>query len=292
MTLSDGRGLDADDAGEYVAVLDATYAATADLAVGDTIDVGGTDMEIVGIVASTSSEADTAANVYIPLDVAQALAGVGDVVSTVYVQADSADAIAAVQAAIQEALPDATVSSQSDLASTVSGSLVERVGAHHEPRHLALAHRARRRASCSRCCSRSRASRGAPASSARSRRSAGRTAASSARSRASPSCRASRRRRRASSSGLVGIWVINLVSPTISTAPVRRDGRRPRRRRVTDGGPGGGGPGFGGLLQQTGATDIVLHAPLTLWVIVAAVGLAVARRPRSPARSAAGAPPG
>ena len=52
-------------------MLDATYATTAELAVGDTIDVGGTDFEVVGIVTSTSSDADTAANVYIPLDVAQ-----------------------------------------------------------------------------------------------------------------------------------------------------------------------------------------------------------------------------
>ena len=115
--------LDADDAGENVAVLDATYASTAELAVGDTIDVGGQEMEVVGIVASASSDADTAANVYIPLDVAQTLSGAGDVVSTVYVQAESSDAIAGVQAALQEELPDATVSSQSDLASTVSGSL-------------------------------------------------------------------------------------------------------------------------------------------------------------------------
>ena len=71
VTVSDGRALDADDAGAYVAVLDATYASTADLAVGDTIDVGGQQMEVVGIVASDSSAADTAANVYIPLDVAQ-----------------------------------------------------------------------------------------------------------------------------------------------------------------------------------------------------------------------------
>ena len=123
VTLSDGRTLTSDDAGADVAVLDATYASTADLAVGDTIDVGGTAMEVVGIVTSTSSSADTAANVYIPLDVAQTISGVGDVVSTVYVQAESADQIATVQADIQAALPDATVSSQSDLASTVSGSL-------------------------------------------------------------------------------------------------------------------------------------------------------------------------
>jgi ABC-type antimicrobial peptide transport system permease subunit len=123
VTLSDGRGLDSGDTGNDVAVLDATYAASNDLAVGDTIDVGGTEMEIVGIVTSTSSEADTAANVYIPLDVAQGIAGVEDVVSTVYVQASSAEAITAVQSDIEAALPDVTVSSQSDLASTVSGSL-------------------------------------------------------------------------------------------------------------------------------------------------------------------------
>ena len=123
VTVTDGRGLDASDAGANVAVVDSSYAATNELAVGDTIDVGGTEMEIVGLVSSTSSDADTAANVYLPLDVAQTLAGVDDVVSTVYVQAASADGIGTVQTEIQSALPDATVSSQSELASTVSGSL-------------------------------------------------------------------------------------------------------------------------------------------------------------------------
>jgi ABC-type antimicrobial peptide transport system permease subunit len=121
--LVDGRLLTGDDEGQDVTVLDETYAATSDLAVGDTIDVGGTDMQVVGVVASTSSDADTAANAYIPLDVAQALSDAGDVVSTVYVQAASSDAIPAVEAALEETLPDATVSSQSDLASSVSGSL-------------------------------------------------------------------------------------------------------------------------------------------------------------------------
>lgn len=121
--VTDGRGLDEGDDGAYVAVLDASYAATAELSVGDSIEVGGEQFEIVGVVGSTSDEADTAANVYIPLDVAQDLSGLGDVVSTVYVQADSSDAIATVQEALAEELPDATVSSQSELASTVSGSL-------------------------------------------------------------------------------------------------------------------------------------------------------------------------
>ena len=187
---TDGRGLEASDAGQAVAVLDASYATSAELAVGDTIDVGGTEIEIVGIVASTSADAETAANVYIPLDVAQSLAGLDGQVSDLYVQATSSDQIAAVQADIEEALPDATVWTQADLAASVSGSLstasslISNLGI-----WLSVAVLARR--SCSRSSSRSRASPAAPASSARSRRSAGRTAASSARSRASRSCRAS-----------------------------------------------------------------------------------------------------
>ncbi|WP_029149245.1 ABC transporter permease [Microbacterium indicum] len=123
VTVSDGRTLAADDAGAYVAVVDATYATSNDVAVGDTIDLGGSDFEVVGIVASASDSADTAADVFIPLDVAQDVSGAGDVVSTVYVQAASASSIDSVQSSLEESLPDATVSSQSDLASTVSGSL-------------------------------------------------------------------------------------------------------------------------------------------------------------------------
>src|SRR5918994_902545 len=121
--LDEGRGLEASDTGTAVAVLDANYATSAELAVGDTIDVGGTDFEIVGTVTSTSADAETAANVYIPLDLAQELSGETGMVSDISVQAESADRIDAVQADLEEALPDATVSTQSDLAASVSGSL-------------------------------------------------------------------------------------------------------------------------------------------------------------------------
>jgi ABC-type antimicrobial peptide transport system permease subunit len=121
--LTDGRGLEASDAGQANAVLDATYATTSELAVGDTIDVGGTTFTIVGIVSSTSGDAATAANVYIPLDLAQSISGETGMISNIYVQAESATNISSVQAAIKKALPDATVSTQADLASSVSGSL-------------------------------------------------------------------------------------------------------------------------------------------------------------------------
>ncbi|WP_196832066.1 ABC transporter permease [Mycetocola sp. CAN_C7] len=128
VTLDEGRGLDGDDEGAFVAVLDSAYATSADLAVGDTIDVGGTDFEVVGTVSSSSSDATTASNVYIPLDVAQSVAGLDDQVSTISVQAASSTDIAQVQADIESELPEATVSTQDDLASSVSGSLASASG--------------------------------------------------------------------------------------------------------------------------------------------------------------------
>ena len=275
VTLSDGRGLDADDTGEDVAVLDATYAASNDITVGDTIDVGGTDMEVVGLVTSTSSEADTAANVYIPLDVAQSIAGVEDVVSTVYVQADSADTIAAVQSDIAAALPDATVSSQSDLASTVSGSLssasslITNLGTWLSIIVLAVALGLAVLFTISGVSRRTREFGTLKAIGWSNGRVVGQVAGESV-------AQGLLGGAVGLALGLIGIGVINIISPTISTAPSAVTVGGPGGDAMTGGGPGGGGPGFGGLLSQTGATDVVLNAPLTLWVIVAAIGISIA----------------
>lgn len=123
VTVDDGRALEASDAGAYVAVLDAEYATTAELEVGDSITIDGQAFEIVGIVSSTSAEAETASNVYIPLDVAQTLSDNDGKVSSIYVQATDASEVSALAAALQDALPDTTVSTQADLAEDVSGSL-------------------------------------------------------------------------------------------------------------------------------------------------------------------------
>ena len=66
--------------------------------------------------------------------------------------------------------------------------------------------------------------------------------------------------------GLAGIWAINLISPTIVTAPEVPD-------MLGAGGPQGGAAGAP-FVQAS--TEITLTAPLTPWVVVAAVGLAVA----------------
>ncbi len=272
VTVSDGRALDAGDAGEHVAVLDATYASTAELAVGDTIDVGGQQMEVVGIVASDSSAADTAANVYIPLDVAQELSGAGDVVSTVYVQAESSAAIASVQTALQEELPDATVSSQSDLASTVSGSLssasslITSLGTWLSIIVLAVAVLLAVLFTISGVSRRTREFGTLKAIGWSNRRVVGQVAGESM-------VQGLIGGAAGLALGLIGITLINVISPTISTAPAAITGPQggPGGGMVTN---GGGGPDFVSSISQ-GATDIVLSAPLTLWVVVAAIGLAL-----------------
>lgn len=272
VSVADGRALSSDDEGENIAVLDATYASTAELAVGDTMDVGGEEFEVVGIVASTSSNADTAANVYIPLDVAQELLGAGEVVSTVYVQADSSDAIPTVQASLEEALPEATVSSQSDLASTVSGSLasasslITNLGTWLSAIVLAVALALAVLFTISGVSRRTREFGTLKAIGWSNGRVVGQVAGESL-----------VQGLLGGAAGLVlgfaGIAIINLVSPTISTAPATGPVTQGPGGADTIVGPGGGGP-MGNLFSQQ-TTEIVLQAPVTLWVVLAALGLAV-----------------
>ncbi|MGL3805395.1 ABC transporter permease [Paeniglutamicibacter sp. R2-26] len=122
-TLQEGRLLSAEDAGKNNLVLDAAYAATEELKLKDTVEIAGTKFTVVGIVAGSGSEAETASNTYIPLDVAQKLSDNAKKVSTIHVQAASASQIPAVKAGLQAALPENTVNTQEDLAANVSGSL-------------------------------------------------------------------------------------------------------------------------------------------------------------------------
>ncbi|MEV7873296.1 ABC transporter permease [Microbacterium sp. NPDC089188] len=266
VTVSEGRALEAADAGTNVAVIDATYAASAGLSLGGTVDVGGTAMQIVGIVASASADADTAANVYLPLDVAQTLAGVGDVVSTVYVQADSADAIDQVQSELTAALPDATVSSQSELASTVSGSLssastmISNLGTWLSLVVLLVALALAVLFTISGVARRTREFGTLKAigwSNARIvRQVAGESLVQGLLGGVAGLIL-----------GLGGILLVNVISPTVSVAA--------NTSGSAQGGPGAGGPGGGFGQAAAQATDIVLSAPVTPVVVVAAVGIAV-----------------
>ncbi|MEC8762867.1 MAG: ABC transporter permease [Actinomycetota bacterium] len=265
--VSEGRALAAGDAGELVAVVDASYATTNEISVGDTIDVGGSEVEVVGLIASTSSDADTAANVYIPLDVAQSLAGLDDVVSTVYVQSTSANQIDAVQAEIEDSVAGATVSSHSDLASTVSSSLasasslITNLGTWLSILVLAVALALAVLFTISGVTRRTREFGTLKAIGWSNGRVVGQVAGESV-------IQGLIGGAIGLAVGLAGIWIINLISPTISSTAASTGQAGPGQ----GGGPMGGG--FGGMAQQ--AADIVLHAPITLWVVAAAVGIAIA----------------
>lgn len=123
-TLTSGRALTAADSGKDVAVLDSDYATSAKKKVGDSISVGGTTVTIVGIVTSTSATGASGSDVYIPLATAQKLASETGKVSSIYVEAASASDIGTVKTALQHSLGSSmTVNTEADLASSVTGSL-------------------------------------------------------------------------------------------------------------------------------------------------------------------------
>ena len=124
--LSAGRTFTTADASSDVALVDASYATANKLTVGSTIAIGNssgatTSFKIIGIVSEPAG--DNPSDVYIPLAVAQKLANLKNDVNTIYVAASSSSAIPAVQSEIQKALPSYTVTTSSDLASEVTGSL-------------------------------------------------------------------------------------------------------------------------------------------------------------------------
>jgi putative ABC transport system permease protein len=278
-SLVDGRALTADDAGADVVVLDQSYATSAELAVGDTLAIGGTDFAVVGIVASTSSDAATASDAYVPLDTAQALSGLTDQISDVYVTAASASGVDALKTDLQSALPDATVSTQSDLASSVSGSLstasdlIGKLGTWLSVIVLAAAFLIAILFTVSGVSRRTREFGTLKAigwSDARiTRQVAGESLVQGLLGGVV-----------GVAAGLVGLLVVNLVAPTLSaaatTAAAGPGGGAGGPGAATDAG-GAAAAGGGGFGQQVAAasTDVVLHAPATISVVLLAVGLAL-----------------
>jgi ABC-type antimicrobial peptide transport system permease subunit len=124
--LSAGRTFTSSDASSNVALVDASYAAQNKLTTGSTIAIGNstgttTNFKVIGVVSEPAG--DNPSDVYIPLAVAQKLANMKNDVNTIYVAASSSSAIGAVSSEISKALPGDTVTTSSDLASEVTGSL-------------------------------------------------------------------------------------------------------------------------------------------------------------------------
>jgi putative ABC transport system permease protein len=126
-TLTAGRTLRPSDGNANVAVLASGYAGGNRLSVGSTITLGGTKLHVVGIVRQ-SWNAD-ATDIYIPLATAQIIArssggrSLTGCVNVIYVAADSSTSTSAVQTEIAHLLSNVTITSTSDLAREIGGSL-------------------------------------------------------------------------------------------------------------------------------------------------------------------------
>ncbi|NEN07905.1 ABC transporter permease [Diaminobutyricibacter tongyongensis] len=291
VTLTSGRTFTKADVGKDVVVLDSTYAKTASKVSGDTVTIGGTTFTVIGIVSATGADSTTASNAYIPLDVAQKLSAETGKISAVYVKAASASDIDQIKADLTKALPTATVSTQADLASSVSGSLgtagqlVSNLGTWLSIIVLAAAFLIAILFTISGVTRRTREFGTLKAIGWSNRRVVGQVAGESVVQGLIGGVVGI-------AIGLVGIAIVNAMAPTLTGGVgngfANAAGRVGRAATGTGGagtgagtggfgGGGFGGGGFGAAARQAAAstTDIALHAPVTVWIIVIAVGLAV-----------------
>ncbi|MFJ3381839.1 ABC transporter permease [Curtobacterium sp. NPDC090217] len=283
--ITKGRTFAAKDAGKDVVVLDASYAKSESKAVGDTLDIGGTTFTVIGIVSSTGSASTTGSNTYIPLDTAQSLADLDGKVTSIYVSAESSSDVSTIKTALQEKLTSATVSTESDLASSVSGSLatasnlVANLGTWLSILVLAAAFLIAVLFTISGVTRRTREFGTLKAigwSNGRiTRQVAGESLVQGLIGGVIGAV-----------AGLIGILVVNVIAPTISasastsTRGAGGGGGMPGGAATAAAGSGttGGAPagGFGGGGASTASTtDVVLHAPVTVEVILLAIGLAI-----------------
>ena len=283
--LTKGRTFAAKDAGKDVVVLDASYAKSESKAVGDTVDIGGTDFTVIGIVSSTGSASTTGSNTYIPLDTAQALADLDGKVTSIYVSAESSSDVSTIKSALQAKLTSATVSTEADLASSVSGSLstasslVSNLGKWLSIVVLAAAFLIAILFTISGVTRRTREFGTLKAIGWSNGRITRQVAGESLVQGLIGGVLGA-------AAGLIGILVVNVISPTISASA----------SSTTGGGAGGGGGmpggsataaagsgttggapagGFGGGTSTASTTDVVLHAPVTVEIVLLAIGLAI-----------------
>jgi putative ABC transport system permease protein len=120
--LATGRIFTSAETTTRVAVLSQSYAKQNKYAVASNIRISGKKYTVIGLVTSSAGSTSTS-DVYIPLQLAQAMSGNSGKVNEIYVKATSANDIAKVKSEIKSTLPKATVTTAADLASQVSGSL-------------------------------------------------------------------------------------------------------------------------------------------------------------------------
>lgn len=125
-TVTAGRDFTARDADAADAVVDSGYAKSHGLHAGSTVTVDHSAYTVIGIVSQPQSTNPT--EIYIPLERAQGITTAAGVslagqVNTVYVAATSSADISTVHDEISKLLPGTTVTTESSLANTVTGSI-------------------------------------------------------------------------------------------------------------------------------------------------------------------------
>ncbi|HET7743219.1 MAG TPA: ABC transporter permease [Gaiellaceae bacterium] len=110
-------------AGASEAILDQSYASRQNLGVGKTIKVGGKKFTVVGIAKTPIG--GQASDVYLELSTLQKLSDHMGRVNTVYVRANSASDVSSVSATITKTFDGASVTTAQDLADRVTGTLVD-----------------------------------------------------------------------------------------------------------------------------------------------------------------------
>ncbi len=105
------------------AILNLSYAKTQGLKVGDTIDLGSEEFAVIGIASPSLS--GSSSDVFVKLSKLQKMSDRQGRVNTVYARAANGDAVTTVSNEIEGTVDGASVTTASDLAEDVSGSLVD-----------------------------------------------------------------------------------------------------------------------------------------------------------------------
>jgi ABC-type antimicrobial peptide transport system permease subunit len=105
------------------AIVSSAYAGAQEVAVGDSIALGGKTFSVIGIASSPIG--GTASDVYVKVATLQSVADFAGQISAIQVRAESADDVAAVSAAITDGFAGAQVTTSADLAERVGGSLAD-----------------------------------------------------------------------------------------------------------------------------------------------------------------------
>ncbi|MFF7126502.1 ABC transporter permease [Streptomyces sp. NPDC008240] len=121
MKVTSGKTFTSAQTDAKAAVVSKSYAKEKKYKVGSTFKISGTTFTVIGIATPDSSESTT--DVYLPLKQAQSLGDAKNKVTTIYVKATDSKQISTVKKTIHSNISGTTVTTSSDLASTVSGSL-------------------------------------------------------------------------------------------------------------------------------------------------------------------------